>query len=257
MMHENEIAIFLQSLRGSQAVVALAYLFLRRALTVEDLVRVTGLNHKSIRDGVKGLASKGLLYRQRGEHGRETWLPAGDTFFGGLAAESQNLVTCVDQNPKIWESGALFVDVAESKSSLPTYTTLTTNRGQNPKKRESAEKVLDARYSQKTRDDVEACRAALGEAGICGKKAELLAWAEHVTPEYIRAHVAWTKQGDWQNPLGMAIYRMEQGISAPELAEGGHVVGCACRECQLQRALKKYSDGPWNLGGQDDDQESE
>ena len=80
---------FLQSLRGAQATIFLAYLLVRRGMTIRELCDTTGLSDDAIRSGVRGLEVKGLLFKQVGEHGKVSWLLRGETFFG-LRIESQN-----------------------------------------------------------------------------------------------------------------------------------------------------------------------
>lgn len=55
--------------------------------------------------------------------------------------------------------------------------------------------------------------AALLEAGIAQPAAGRLAKLEHITPEYVRAHVEQIRLEG--KHLGAAIYRMERGWRAP------------------------------------------
>ena len=49
------------------------------------------------------------------------------------------------------------------------------------------------------------------------QKARELAQLEWVTPEYIRAHIEEARKGHWDNPVGMAIYRIEGQMPMPEM----------------------------------------
>ena len=86
--------------------IILAFLVVRATMSIEDLENITGLHNDTVRAAVKGLASKGLLYKQTGEHGRTYWLPTSGTFFGML----------FDQSPRISDSEAVVVNVVEEGS---------------------------------------------------------------------------------------------------------------------------------------------
>ena len=227
--------------------IALAFLLIARALTIEDLESVTGLHNDTVRAAVKGLASKGLLYKQVGERGRATWLPAGDTFFGRLM-----------QNPKTSDSGVYDDVVVELEERKKISATSLTTRPQNPKTSDSGVKPAQA-----------ACLAALTEAGIHGRKAKQLAKLDWVTVEYIRGHFEQVQHETWDNPQGMMIYRIEENVpveDAPaqkdfgsKFVDGGkyrqserivytfdleahvadfmgHEKGCRCFDCVMLRA---------------------
>ena len=97
---QTEISMFLQSLRGAQAMIVLAYLMIQRAMSIDELCGCTGLGDDSVRAAVKGMASKGLLYKQVGEHGRVLWIPQGDTLFSSF----------VFQNPTMSDSESVVND---------------------------------------------------------------------------------------------------------------------------------------------------
>ena len=165
-MQQNDMSMFLQSLRGVQPIIFLCYLVVRRSMTVDELQTFTGLSDDAIRPALKSLASKGLLYKQVGEHGRQTWLPVADTFFARIM-----------QNPLTAEAGAGVVVVVESEESQKLLSTTTTKKPQNPLRAEaglSADELLNL--------------AALKNAGIVGRKARQLAALPWVTVEYIEAH---------------------------------------------------------------------
>src|SRR5262245_10168574 len=105
-MDKMDLNVFLQSLRGNQPAIVLTFLLIQRAMTIAELQVRTGLNSDTVRDAVKGLAAKGLLYMQRGEHGKQTWLPVADTFFGWLFG----------QNRKFSDSDHVVVNVESEES---------------------------------------------------------------------------------------------------------------------------------------------
>ncbi len=206
-MSQAEANVFLQSLRGNQAVIVLAYLTIRRAMTIEEIETCTGLDNDTVRANVKKLASKGWLFVQRGERGRQTWLPAGDTYFGRL----------LGQNPKISDSGS-------SSSS----------RFNSPPLEQQEEE------SQAESENFGFCLKACDEVGIRDPKRKQISKLEHVTPELIRGHV---KQAVADGLLiGTAIYRIENnwplavGVNVETLASDAffcevcHQHPCSCAE---------------------------
>lgn len=181
-MERDQVTMFLQSLRGNQALIVLAYLAVRRALTIEELEGMTGLHNDTVRAAVRGLAAKGFLHKQTGEHGRQTWLPMADTFFGAL----------LGQNPKTSDSG--------SSSSRVVTNSL-------PLQEEQEERTESENFGL--------CRRACDEVGIREPKRSQIAQLEHVTPEFIRAHVAQVKSEGF--PIGTAIYRILNNWDVPEV----------------------------------------
>ena len=245
-----DVNIFMQSLRGNQPMIVLAFLLFQTAMTIEELETVTGLHSDTVRTAVKGLASKGMIYKQTGEHGRATWLPSGDTFFGKLLKNDLAF-----QNPKTSDSdGLIVVNVAIEEEYINKATTLT-NRGQNRKNSDS-EKILSVKTINKDEQDVQDCLAELREAGIYGKKADEIAEDWHITVTDIRAHLAWIKTEEWGNPNGMVIYRLLNHVIPPPLSESGHLLDCRCNSCQLEKIQKRHSDSAYaEFLNREDDEE--
>lgn len=235
-MQQTDINIFLQSLRGNQPMIILAFLLVRSALHIEQLENITGLHSDTVRSAVKGLASKGLIFKQVGEHGRASWLPAGDTFFGRF----------FDQSPKTSDSDVLIVVNVESEESEKLKLTTSTNRTQSPKTSDSGETILSITTIVKDESDIEACLATLNAAGIYGKKAKEIAEDWHIMVNDIQAHLAWVKSESWGNPHGMAIYRLLNHVVPPPLQENGHILDCRCRECQTAKFQKRYTDSDFH-----------
>lgn len=162
----------------------LAFLLVRHAMTISELSELTGLSDDSIRPAVKSLAAKGLLFKQLGEHGRTTWLPAGDTFFGHIF-----------QNPQKPDSGTVL-----SSSSAINQKLLPIVKEQEEEEPESAKTGF--------------CLKACDEAGIREPKRSKIAHLQHVSPEFISAHVA---QGKAQGvALGTVIFRIENNWEVNE-----------------------------------------
>jgi DNA-binding transcriptional regulator GbsR (MarR family) len=247
-MQSQQGTMFLQSLRGNQALVVLAYLVVRRAMTLDELEDMTGLHNDTVRTAVRGLASKGFLFKQTGEHGRQTWLPVAETFFAQL----------MGQNPRTSDSAFVVVNVESEESEKNKLTTLTDKR-QNPRTSDSGARVLSSKVLIKTDDEIRVTLDLLRSHGIVGGKAEDIAEDHHITDEQIEQVIRWTKGEDWDSPLGMAIYRLQNHLLAPELNENDHEVDCRCGQCGLLRRRERSSLKDWypHFEGGDHDEESE
>lgn len=192
-MRDVDVKFFLQSLQGKQSTIVLAYLIVRRAMTLDELGGYTGLNGDTVRSAVRGLEAKGLLFVQRGERGRQVWHPSGDTFFAGLFG----------QNPKISDSSSSSSS-AEAESSY------------------LEEEEEEGSESEKIRF----CLSACDEYGIREPKRGKLSRLRHVTPEFIKAHVLQARAEGL--PIGSAIYRIEYDWAPAEkyLRERVDMRGC-------------------------------
>ena len=205
---------FLNGLRGAQPIIFLTYLITRMAMTIEDLQTYTGLSDQTIRPAVKGMASKGYLYKQTGEHGRQTWIPAGDTFFGKEFTQITEDESQISQNPIKQDSGILVVVDDYTRKNRPTITTTTTTTRQNPIKQDSGK--------------VTAILKTLKKYGVVGKKAKDISECDWVTSEYIQRHIEFAEsEGHWDNPVGMAITRMMDGAPEPVKKRNNHKPGKA------------------------------
>ncbi len=232
-MQRTQISTVIQSLRGSQAVVALAFLMLRQALTVEDLVEVTGIDPDTVRKSLKAMKGKGLFVFQTGPHGRQLWVPVEQSLFAFGLQSPKTSDSDLSQNPKTSDSGALILS-SSSVANVPL-----------PIEKEQEEEALES-------ENFGLCMKACFEAGIKEPKASKISRLAHVTPEFIRGHV---KQGkDNGVELGTVIYRIEHGWSFPAKYEEravqgfdpskaaaefmGHELGCRCVECSFIRAMQ-------------------
>jgi hypothetical protein len=223
----RDVGSFMQSLRGSESSILLVYLIMRQALTVAELRTCTGLDDDTVRAAVKGLAAKGLLYKQTGRHGRATWLPAGDTFFGRLFA----------QNPRISDSGSattttrlegerdlLVVAAVDSRQSPKTSDSV---GAQNPNFSDSDEREIRARWDANLR--------ACFRVGIGQPKAGSISRLEWVDPDFIAAHVADLGEGQ---TIGLAIRRIESNELPRSWAEAARVAADAHKP-RKKRELKR------------------
>lgn len=201
-MQTKQRSVFLQSLRGNQAVVVLAFLLARRALTIEELEEETGLSNDTVRKAVRGLEAKDMIHMQRGERGKQTWLASSETFFDELPV----------QNPKFSDSGS---SSPLLNSSLPL---------------EEEEEVLRAES-----DIFRFCLKACDEVGIREPKRRQIAMLEHVTPDFIRRHAEWAL-GDG-HVIGTAIFRIINNWPVPE-GESGDIVSTVDRGRRGQETFK-------------------
>ena len=199
---DSQAVQFLQSLRGVQATIFLAFVLMRRAMTVQEMCDVTGLSDDAIRPAVRGLAAKELLFKQVGLHGKVTWLPKGDTFFGIRIAKDESQMS---QNPLKPDSTP-----RGSKDSCSS------SRG------EVLALPLNLRTTTTTIHAESAktgfCMVACDEAGIREPKRSEISNMAHVTPELIRAHVAQVKDEGGQ--IGTAIYRIINDWPLPAHSSG-------------------------------------
>jgi len=214
---QTDVIAFLNGLRGTQAVVVLCYLLVRRAMSIDELQTFTGVSDEGLRPAIRSLAAKGWLCKQVGEHGRTIWLPAGDSLFGRLI-----------QNPELPDSGALSSSSSHSLS-LVSSMQLKQQQEEDP---ESGTSGL--------------CLKACDVVGIREPKRSMLAKLDHVTPAKIHGHVAQALAGGLS--LGTAVYRIEhdwpieeQFLHAGEKSPNGHDKTCTCQMCKHHRFLVEWN----------------
>jgi hypothetical protein len=196
---------FMRSLRDSQAMIALAYLLIRRAMTTKELHSFTGLSDDAIRRSLEDMATRGQFFKQVGEHGRITWLPTGDTFFGK-----------VFQSPLQADSGSttttttLMVERNEDKSVVVVdsrQSPLQADSGIRQSPHEADSETLYLTHGVTFEKNLAACRfVSIGEP-----MASKLSRMDHVAPELIKAHVDSLCKGE---TIGLAIRRI-QGDELP------------------------------------------
>jgi hypothetical protein len=191
-MQQSDLNVFLQSLRRNQPMIVLAFLLVRRAMTLDELETCTGLDYDTVRSAVKGLASKDLLHMQRGERGKQTWLPVGDTFFGSF----------VFQKPvfSVSEPTTTTARLEESKKLLEVAVGAD---NQKPKFSVSDDhsKVKVITENEPESKNKQACFLY----GIGEPMATRISELEWVTPDFIRDHVRSLVDGE---SLGLAIVRI-------------------------------------------------
>lgn len=173
--------LLVQSLKGSQAQVLIAFLFASAAMDVRELQGWTGLKKETIRQALGALRDKGLVDRQVLAHGRRVWLPAGDL----LMVQNTEKRTPALQNTEKRTS-----DLA---SSSGTNVPLLLEEEQEEESQESTKRT--------------SVLVACDQVGIREPARSRLAELEHVTPRLVKAHSDYAKAQD--KSLGTAIYRIE------------------------------------------------
>lgn len=239
-MNTVEAKTLVRSIRGSAAQVLLAFVFARKAMDVAELITWTGLKRETIYQALNGL--DGVIVKQMtGAHGREVWGPSSSLLpMFQLAIEAPEYQESTKRT-----SGPLFVDVVISEENSPTITTTTTTSQESTKRTPAEQQELEA---------------ALKDYGIIGKKRADLMAAEWVNARYVIAHCEAAKaSGEWDQPIGMAIYQMLAQAPMPEEGFNGHPVKCNCAKCQVDRVMdggrQKYLSSQYRdfVSGDDDE----
>ncbi len=194
-MQEQEATIFLNGLRGAQPIIVLAYLVVRRAMTMRELRTYTGLSDDFLRPALDSLVGKQLLCKQVGEHGRATWLPVGDSFFGRI----------MSQNPLTADSGATTttVKLTDQKNKLKLTAVAANAASQNPL---PADSVSDEKQKAIWR----ICK----KIGIGEPTRTRIALETDYPPEYIWAHGLYGASEGLA--IGLIIHRIRSHDWLPE-----------------------------------------
>ena len=242
MQDRRQAAMVLQGFRGGQGLVVLAYLMIRQAMYISEIESVTGLSNDAASSAVKALMGKGMLVKQTGEHGKASYLPVSDSFFGLLV---DGALFLPGQNPVLPDS-ATTTTTAIGKGYLTSDLVVAAVR-QNPVKPEPGRRdpyeMRKMREAQRAQADRERAEALEGQGvpyrenlkacrlyGIGEPMASSLAGMSHVTPALIIDHVRSLRDGE---TLGLAIVRIrsdemprawveeirEQAAGAPSLTD--------------------------------------
>jgi len=253
---ENPLAL-LRQLKGAPLSVYMACLIVRQVVGRDWLCQQTGYTEHAVTTALGYLTSHNFLARVTGG-----WMVATAAQLPLMAAlpegESDNLIENdfhKKRDKRLFGSADDVVN-DESEESQENKSTSTSTTGQKRDKRLFGGKIVSVKTILKEQDEIDACLAVLRDAGIFGNRAADIAEANHVTVDYIKAHLAQVANESWDNPLGMAIWRMGQGIPTPELQGTGHIVGCRCDECNTAKATSRYTSGKYGqfLTGQVDDE---
>ena len=81
----NQVAVFIQGLRGEQPAVVMLYVSLKLAgmslaLSMLELMSYTGRSEDALSQAMIGLMGKGMFVKQTGQHGKIIYLPISETF---------------------------------------------------------------------------------------------------------------------------------------------------------------------------------
>jgi hypothetical protein len=246
MIFDNPLSLVRQ-LKGAPLSVFIVCQIVRTVVTQHFLCEQTGYSDFSVTRALSYLTEHNFLARVTGG-----WMIA-------TAAQLPLMATLPDGEGELIENDfqknrvkrdfgpADDVVNDESEGSQKNKSTSLTNSRENRVKRDSCSggKVLSVKTLVKDQAEIDECLAVLRDAGIFGKRAADIAESNHVTVEYIQAHLAQVANESWDNPLGMAIWRMGQGMPAPVLQENGHVDGCRCEECNIANATRRYTSGKY------------
>ncbi len=185
----------LRTLKGAPLAVFVCLYLSQRPLRAGEIADYTGYTDKPVSTALKMLKEMNAITRnQNGWYTHQLPLP-----FPVLSAP-EKIRNFSDS------SGS-----SESINLLTTTTTINLNKNERDFTLTDGKKVgIFPTFSRNFSDSLAAALAA----GIREPKASALAALPHVTPEYIRAHVA-AAAGE-ENPLGAAIYRIEHGWTVPD-----------------------------------------
>ena len=166
-------------LKGAPLSIVVALLLLQRSAKAIELARYCNYDQDTITKALRKLEDVflfGLVVRVRGG-----WCLADSAYQLPLTGEPNG------ENPKFSDNPP-----SSSRVNIVNESKELTTTNQNPK------------FS----DNYEVCK----ELGIVEPSASVISDLEHVTPEYIRAHVYNLKESD---TLGAAVYRIKKGWKMP------------------------------------------
>jgi len=229
-------------LRGSNGQILWAIYFAWHAMDLAEIKQWTGLKRDSCYDALNEMEGE-ILASQIMAHGRKVWFLKSEMLpiFRDLAVRAGDIqvidAVSFQESTKPTPGGEALI-IINSSSAYLTHSVNNNNKGQESTKR--------------TPGELEKLGDALGKHKIVGsKRAELIA-CEHVTADYVRAHVEFAlAEGRAEFAVGIAINRMLDRIDQPGRRENGHIENCACGDCSR---VDQYS---FNLSGSDDDEEIE
>jgi predicted transcriptional regulator len=228
--------LLVQSLQGTRAQILFAFLFAGHSMDVDELRTWTGRDRKTHYGHLNALCVVGLLARQTAAHGRDVYvlgsemLPALQAWVAQIGVEIPQL----DDGPQLLQESAFRTPGAESIIIIDSSSTyLNDSVNNNNKGQESA---------FRTPAELDALNAALNKHKIVGTKRTELIAREHVTAEYVHAHVELAlAEGKEEGKLvawsiGIAINRMLDGLEIPEK---NHAKDCQCSEC-IKRKVDEF-----------------
>ena len=199
---DNPLGLVRQ-LKGAPLSVLIACQIVRMVVSHRWICEQTGYSDYAVTRAVSYLTEHNLLAKVNG---------------GWMIATAAQLPLM----PDLLEGGEPAVDNRSSK---------------NREKRDFPPKNVPTKTTGKDAGEIDACMALLKDAGIFGKRAREIAEAEHVTADYLKAHLVQIESETWDNPLGMLIWRVTECVPAPELQSNGHPMGCKCNKCTVDRYL--------------------
>lgn len=216
----------LRQLKGAPLSVYLACQIVRQVVSRDWLCEQTGYSDNAVTRALGYLTEHNYLARVTGgwmiaagaiQLPLMAALPAPDGDGDDLVLEKRDYRAFENKKreKRVFPSSVVVVD--ELFSEVPTITTTTTTTRDEKREKRVFHSQSD---SSQDRDPAEwaALKLALDEYQIIGPKRKALIACEWVSGEYVRAHVKYAKgeNANWDNPVGMAINRMLDGLDAPE-----------------------------------------
>jgi hypothetical protein len=127
-------------------------------------------------------------------------------------------------------------DLINRNKNRSTKTGGSKKRSRSKSRRNSRPKPVSSSTSQARSGQGEVdptIRQAFSEAGIfLNPRTHRLANMPHLTPEYVRAHLARLKADGLESRSGLLITILESGAPAPALNAAGHLEDCRCETCR-------------------------
>jgi len=198
----NDRYTMLAALKGTAIKCLIVFCWEQRQLTITEISMYVGHDDSTVRAAMRQLNLYGLAAPVLSS--QETW---------HLTSKGFQLPLPINQLVTAGENFA-----SEEEISPLRTTTTAVNLNSDLRNSSSSNSAPGENFSSPVQeplpDHVAENLATLHSSGIMGKKANLLARLDWVTPDYINAHVDQVLEEG--NRLGLAIRRMEDGDPAPE-----------------------------------------
>lgn len=218
MQLENPIT-FLRSIRGAPACVLWALVLRRRPMTNQELQRWTGYGHDSVTPALRLLVDLG-------------WVSAASSRGPWRLAAGRQVplmpMQAASEPDEDSEGGSAALALSSSCSS--------NIEGERDIEQEEQGNAGFPHSPQRTPVTSEVHRALL-QSGIREPKASALARLDHVTPDYVRAHVR--KAREQGHALGTAIHRIQNAWPLERNSTDAHDEDCQCLVCRLRRSSRE------------------
>jgi hypothetical protein len=220
----QEVAQF--RLLKKMAIVLLIMFRLDRPIGPNEIAEILEIDRHTAGKYLKSAVDLGIITRPHYHEGYT------------LTANGRQLILGVDisvDNPE--DTGTIQPQLAGFPPVPPTTTALSLLNDSNKHKliRQGKLKAVVVAPDWRENPQFKANVRALKAAGIGEPARSKLANLDHVTPEYIKAHIKRIK--DEGKGLGLAVHRMRSGDPMPE-----HKRDCGCEECRMKYVGGEFSE---------------